>query len=313
MIENIALPRLVFAIDYLRDQIAPINNTDIQMKRTIASIFLQKKLPVKLSSHIYSYLGLLGGESVLILESFLSGALTSQEILQTKERFNQSVFALRTPWLTTLSMLKYNGPTTFAQLFNQMFRMTLKDDKWDCGIDANQCLLDGMDVMYPLGPNTEVSNAQPDICQKCKNLIKSYRKSGRFEYCPSCSRERFVKDKAEDTKANVKETSPSTDVKGASPTRQEHQSTDKQMTSVTTKPLLEQTTTPYSNHTFLPGEKYYSYAELKHGNLKCIDQSRKEQYLSSEQFRIIFGMPFDQFTKQPTWKQKNMKHEKGLM
>nr|2RJV_A Chain A, Villin-1 [unidentified]2RJW_A Chain A, Villin-1 [Gallus gallus]2RJW_B Chain B, Villin-1 [Gallus gallus] len=43
-----------------------------------------------------------------------------------------------------------------------------------------------------------------------------------------------------------------------------------------------------------------------------VDPSRKENYLSDEDFKAVFGMTRSAFANLPLWKQQNLKKEKGL-
>jgi len=62
-----------------------------------------------------------------------------------------------------------------------------------------------------------------------------------------------------------------------------------------------------------PTDKKYSHQELSGDNRPDdVDPARKEQYLSDEEFAVVFGMGPVDFTKLPKWKQQNLKKAKGL-
>ncbi|KIZ07269.1 hypothetical protein MNEG_0682 [Monoraphidium neglectum] len=62
-----------------------------------------------------------------------------------------------------------------------------------------------------------------------------------------------------------------------------------------------------------PGVDVVPYEELKELRLEDgLDVSRKEEYLSNEEFTKIFGMEKDEFRAMPNWKRITVKKAKGL-
>ncbi|KIZ01524.1 hypothetical protein MNEG_6435 [Monoraphidium neglectum] len=62
-----------------------------------------------------------------------------------------------------------------------------------------------------------------------------------------------------------------------------------------------------------PGVDVVPYAELKELRLEDgLDVSRKEEYLSEEEFEVVFGMDKEDFQAMPPWKRINAKKAKGL-
>ena len=61
-----------------------------------------------------------------------------------------------------------------------------------------------------------------------------------------------------------------------------------------------------------PGDKSFSYEELKGNGLKDIDQTKKESYLSDKDFATIFNMSKKEFGELKLWKQLDLKKKVGL-
>jgi len=56
----------------------------------------------------------------------------------------------------------------------------------------------------------------------------------------------------------------------------------------------------------------FSYEDLKSGKAENIDPSRKEIYLSDEEFQKLFNTTKAEFEKQPKWKRAQAKKKVGL-
>jgi len=61
-----------------------------------------------------------------------------------------------------------------------------------------------------------------------------------------------------------------------------------------------------------PEEKKYSFDEILNSKPADMDPSRKEAYLSSEEFQSVFGLERSTFATMPRWKQMNLKRDKNL-
>lgn len=64
-----------------------------------------------------------------------------------------------------------------------------------------------------------------------------------------------------------------------------------------------------------PAQKKYTYEELKQPTgvrPSDVDPATKEQYLSEDDFKAVFGVTVAEFGKLPKWKQQNMKKAKEL-
>jgi hypothetical protein len=61
-----------------------------------------------------------------------------------------------------------------------------------------------------------------------------------------------------------------------------------------------------------PAEKKYSYEELKGTRPPDVDPRQKEQYLSEDEFKVVFGVTIAEFNGMAKWKQQNQKKAKDL-
>lgn len=61
-----------------------------------------------------------------------------------------------------------------------------------------------------------------------------------------------------------------------------------------------------------PSERKLSYAELNGQFPKGVDPTKKEAYLTEEEFATVFGMSSAAFTDLKQWKKNDLKKDKGL-
>lgn len=61
-----------------------------------------------------------------------------------------------------------------------------------------------------------------------------------------------------------------------------------------------------------PKSNKFSYEHLKGQFPEGIDPTRKEAYLSDEDFTKVFGMPADKFYELKKWKQQELRRAKEL-
>lgn len=61
-----------------------------------------------------------------------------------------------------------------------------------------------------------------------------------------------------------------------------------------------------------PNSTKFDIKDLQNGIPEGVDPSKKELYLSSEQFLATFGMNEDKFAELKEWKKKDLKKSKGL-
>jgi len=61
-----------------------------------------------------------------------------------------------------------------------------------------------------------------------------------------------------------------------------------------------------------PTENKFSYAELNGVFPKGVDPTKKEAYLSEEEFTVVFGMGTAAFGELKQWKKNDLKRAKGL-
>jgi hypothetical protein len=54
------------------------------------------------------------------------------------------------------------------------------------------------------------------------------------------------------------------------------------------------------------------YSVLKAGTVAGIDNRRKEDYLSDEEFQKVLGMSKDKFPTLPEWRRADLKKKAGL-
>lgn len=74
-----------------------------------------------------------------------------------------------------------------------------------------------------------------------------------------------------------------------------------------------QTTTNINSDTSRNGDgQFYSLVDIRQGHVGGIDKSRREQYLSPEDFEDAFGMKKEEFQVLPKWKRDKLKRELHL-
>lgn len=61
-----------------------------------------------------------------------------------------------------------------------------------------------------------------------------------------------------------------------------------------------------------PTQNKFDYEQLKGQFPKGVDPTRKEAYLSDEQFQQVFGMTIDAFNNLKKWKQNDIKKANNL-
>lgn len=61
-----------------------------------------------------------------------------------------------------------------------------------------------------------------------------------------------------------------------------------------------------------PESNKFPYADLNGAFPKGVDPTRKELYLSEDDFATVFGMTSAQFTELKAWKKNDLKRAKGL-
>ncbi len=61
-----------------------------------------------------------------------------------------------------------------------------------------------------------------------------------------------------------------------------------------------------------PKTNKFSYESLKNECHEGMDPTKKEAYLTDEEFAVVFGMTTEKFYEQKKWKQQEVRKAKGL-